>query len=218
MAVPAHKLLLDEFLTWENAQAERHEFYRSEVFAMVGARRVHGLIAGNLFAAFKTHLKGSACRAFVADMKIQVADDALFYPDVFVTCDPQDLKTELVFRQPKLIVEVLSPSTEAFDRGLKFAAYRQIDALQEYLLIDPDTRRVEAYRRNERGTFELHDQTGRAQLQLTSVDLLMPTAEVFDGVADEAADAGPAGAAGAAVDAAADAAADAAGPAARSSA
>ena len=65
-------------------------------------------------------------------MKLQVADDALFYPDVFVTCDPQDLKTELVFRQPKLIVEVLSNSTQAFDRGLKFAAYRQIDALQEY--------------------------------------------------------------------------------------
>ena len=214
MAVPAQKLMLVDFLVWENAHAERHEFYRGEVFAMVGARRVHGLIAGNLFATLKSHLKGSACRAFVSDMKIQVANDALFYPDVFVTCDSQDLKTELVFRQPKLIVEVLSPSTEAFDRGLKFAAYRQIDALQEYLLIDPDTRRVEVYRRNERGSFELHDQTGQPQLQLTSVDLLMPMAEVFDGVADEPADAGHAGTAGAAVDAAA----DADGPAARSSA
>ena len=136
MADPAQKLSLADFLVWENAQADRNEFYRGEVFAMVGARRVHGLIAGNLFAALKTHLKGSACRAFVSDMKIQVANDALFYPDVFVTCDPQDLRTELVFRQPKLIVEVLSPSTEAFDRGLKFAAYRQIDALQEYALPD----------------------------------------------------------------------------------
>ena len=193
MAGPAHKLLLDEFLTWENAHAERHEFYRGEVFAMVGARRVHGLIAGNLFAMLKSHLKGSACRAFVADMKIQVADDALFYPDVFVTCDAQDLKTELVFRQPKLIVDVLSPSTEAFDRGVKFAAYRQIDALQEYLLIDLDRRRVEVYRRNERGNFELHDQTGRAQLQLTSVDLTMAMCEVFDGVEDESAQAIAAG-------------------------
>ena len=196
MALPAQKLLLVDFLVWENTQAGRNEFYRGEVFAMVGARRVHGLIGGNLFATLKSHLKGSPCRAFVADMKVQVADDALFYPDVFVTCDTQDLKTELVFRQPKLIVEVLSPGTEAFDRGLKFAAYRQIDALQEYLLIDPDTRRVEVYRRNERRSFELHDQTGHPQLQLTSVDLLMPMAEVFDGVEDELAPAGAADAAG----------------------
>jgi Uma2 family endonuclease len=186
MAVPAQKLTLKDFMAWENAQADRNEFYCGEVFAMVGARRVHGLIGLNLASALKSHLKGSACRAFVADMKIQVADNALFYPDVFVTCDAQDLKTELVFRQPKLIVEVLSPSTEAFDRGLKFAAYRQIDALQEYLLIDPDTRRVEVYRRNERDSFELHDQTGRAQLQLTSVDLTMAMSEVFDGVEDAA--------------------------------
>lgn len=182
MALPALKDDLLEFLAWENTQAERHEFLRGEVFAMVGARRVHGVVSLNIASALKSHLKGSPCRAFMEGMKLQAADDALFYPDVFVTCDAQDLKTDMVFRQPTLVVEVLSPTTQAFDRGLKFAAYRQIASLQEYLLVDPDTRRVELFRRNERGNFELIDQTGAADLVLDSVAMRLPMAEVFDGV------------------------------------
>lgn len=185
MAVPAQKLSLTDFLAWENGQDTRHEFWRGEVFAMVGARRVHGLVGGNLFAALKLRLKGSPCRAFVEGMKLQVADDAIFYPDVFVTCDAQDLKTDMIFRRPTLVAEVLSDSTQAFDRGLKFAAYRRLDSLQEYLLIDPDLRRVEVFRRNERGNFELVDQTGAPELVLDSLALRVPMAELFDGL-DEA--------------------------------
>ncbi len=185
MAVPALKMSLNEFLAWENAQETRHEFWRGEVFAMVGARRVHGLIGLNLATALKLHLKGSPCRAFVEGMKVQAADDALFYPDVFVTCDAQDLKTDMVFKNPKLVIEVLSDSTQAYDRGLKFAAYRQISALQEYVLVDPDTRRVEVFRRNERLNFELVDQTGAAELVLDSVALRLPMEEVFDGLQAE---------------------------------
>ena len=182
MAVPAVKMSLADFLAWENAQATRHEFWRGEVFAMVGARRVHGLIGLNLATALKSHLKGSPCRAFVESMKVQAADDKLFYPDVFVTCDPQDLKTDMVFKRPLLIIEVLSESTQAYDRGQKFAAYRQIDTLNEYVLVDPDTRRVEVFRRNERQNFELVDQTGAAELVLDSVGLRLAMDEVFDGV------------------------------------
>jgi Uma2 family endonuclease len=178
---------LDEFLTWENAQETRHEFLHGEVFAMVGARRVHGLIGLNLASALKSHLKGTSCRAFVEGMKVQAAESALFYPDVFVTCDPQDLKTDMVFKHPKLVIEVLSDSTQAYDRGLKFAAYRQIATLQEYVLVDPDTRRVEVFRRNERQNFELVDQTGFAELVLESVGLRLPMHEVFDGLSDDAA-------------------------------
>jgi len=115
-------------------------------------------------------------------MKVQPADDAIFYPDVFVTCDEADLATDMIFRRPLLVVEVLSESTQAYDRGLKFAAYRQIDALREYVLIDPDNRRVEVFRRNERGNFELIDQTGAPQLELESVQMRLPMGEVFDGV------------------------------------
>jgi Uma2 family endonuclease len=186
MALPIPHLSLADFLAWENDQPERHEYFRGETFGMVGARRVHGLIGGNLFAALKSHLKGSPCRAFFEGMKLQAADDAMFYPDVFVTCDPQDLKTDMVFRHPMLVIEVLSDSTAAYDRGLKFAAYRQIATLKEYVLVDPDTRRVEVFRRNERDLFELHDQSGLAEMVLASVDLRLPMAEVFDGVDDAA--------------------------------
>ena len=121
MAVATQKLTLVDFLEWENGQESRHEFYRGEVFARVGARRVHGLIAGNLFASLKAGLKGTRCRAFIESMKVQLANDTLFYPDVFVTCDAADLKTDMVFRHPSLIAEVLSDSTQANARGLKFA-------------------------------------------------------------------------------------------------
>jgi Uma2 family endonuclease len=187
MALPLQKLALADFLAWENAQETRHEFYRGEVFAMVGARRVHGLVGLNLAVALKNHLKGTRCRVFVESMKLQLANDALFYPDVFVTCDPGDLKTEMVFRHPSLVAEVLSESTQAYDRGLKFAAYRQLPSLLEYLLVDPDTRRVEVFRRNERQNFELHDQTGAAELVLESVGLRLAMDELFDGLEDEAA-------------------------------
>ena len=108
MAVPLPKLTIGEFLEWENAQETRHEFYRGEVFAMVGARRQHGLVVLNLGSASKAHLKGTCCRAFVESMKVQPAHDTIFDPDVFVTCDETDLRTDMVFRSPSLIVEVLN--------------------------------------------------------------------------------------------------------------
>jgi Uma2 family endonuclease len=182
MALPAEKFSLSDYLAWEEIQPERHEFYRGEVFAMVGARRVHGRIGLNLALALTSHLKGSGCQVFVESMKVQVAHDTIFYPDVFVTCDSGDLQTDRIFHNPKLVVEVLSESTEGYNRGLKFTAYRLLDSMQEYLLIDPDSRRVEVYRRNERNVFELHDQTGRSHLQLSCVDLALAMVDLFDGV------------------------------------
>jgi Uma2 family endonuclease len=182
MAVPAQKPTLLQYLDWENQQTDRHEFFRGEIFAMVGARRVHGRVSLNLAVNLTLHLKGTGCQVFSETMKVLAADDAIFYPDVFVTCDAKDLKTEMVFRHPTLIVEVLSESTQAYDRGIKFAAYRQLASLREYVLIDPDSRRAEVFRRNERDLFELHDQTGAAELFLASVDLRLAMAEVFDGI------------------------------------
>lgn len=182
MNLPALKMTVAEYLAWETTQEVRHEFWRGEVFSMVGARRVHGLVALNLASALKAHLKGTPCRAFIEGQQVQVAHDAIFYPDVFVTCDAQGLRTDVVFKAPKLVVEVLSDSTQAFDRSLKFAACRQLGRLQEYVLIDPDSRVVEVFRRNERGNFELLDQTGTAALVLASVDMSLAMAEVFDGV------------------------------------
>ena len=92
---------LDEFIVWENEQPEKHEFVPGEVFAMVGARRVHNLVVGNVFASLKQQLKGAPCQAFLDNAKLQTAAGDIFYPDVFVTCDPQDLRTDQIFaRRP----------------------------------------------------------------------------------------------------------------------
>ena len=113
----------------------------------------------------------------------------MLYPDVFVTCDKADLATEMIFRAPTLIIEVLSPSTQAYNRSQKFALYRRIDALREYILVDPDTRRVESFRRNEQGQWVLHDMSDGSALEAASVGASVPLVEVFDGVDPPPADA-----------------------------
>jgi Uma2 family endonuclease len=176
------KLTLEAFLAWENEQTDKHEFYRGEVFAMTGGRRTHGRVLLNVARRFAEHLESSACQVFADSMKLQVADDATVYPDVFITCDKADLATEMVFRAPTVIVEVLSPSTQAYDRGLKFALYRRIASLQEYVLIDPETRDVEVFRRNAEGLWVLYDMTAGNHLHLASIDARIPLVEVFAGV------------------------------------
>lgn len=121
----------DAYLAWEAGQVEKSEYVAGEVFAMVGVRRVHATVALNIGAALREHLRGSPCLPFIADMKLRVASaDAFFYPDVMVTCDERDRRADLFVEQPQLIVEVLSDSTAAYDRGAKFVAYRQIAALK----------------------------------------------------------------------------------------
>ena len=173
---------LDDFLAWEQTQTERHEYVCGEVFAMEGARRVHGLVSLNVAAALKGQLRGSPCRVFNESMKLKAADNALFYPDVFVTCDPADLRTEQVFTAPTVVVEVLSPSTQAYDRGQKFTWYRGLASLREYLLVDPDTRELQLFRRGADGLFTLHDLTGMPQVDLTSIGCSLPAEEIFDGL------------------------------------
>lgn len=182
MALPQTKPSLAEYLEWENRQDGRHEFHRGGIFAMVGVSRVHGIASGNIFVALKQHLKGSSCRVFTESLKVQVAEDSIFYPDVFVTCDPADLQTDYVFRAPTLIVEVLSESTKAFDRGLKFAFYRRLSSLKEYLLVDPDTRLVELFRRGDDGLFTLHDHTNTARFPLTSIGCELSLEDIFEGM------------------------------------
>jgi len=159
-----------DYLLWEAEQPDKHEYLAGEVFAMGGASRRHVTVSGNLFAALDDALLGTPCRAYMADMKVQAAKDtAYFYPDVLVTCDPVDHRADQIMTSPTLIAEVLSPATAAYDRGDKFAAYRGIPSLREYVLIDPDQKKVELYRRGEDGLWVLRDiQTG-APLPLASV-------------------------------------------------
>jgi Uma2 family endonuclease len=183
-ALAQPKFSLEAYLAWEETQTERHEFYRGDVFAMVGAKRVHGRVVSNLEFEFRLALKGSPCQVFHEGMKLQIADDTVLYPDLFVTCDKGDLATEQIFRAPTVVIEVLSPSTQGYDRSQKFALYRRLESLQEYILVDPDTRRVEAFRRSPDSTWVLDDMSDSDTLRAPSLGVGVGVAmgEVFAGI------------------------------------
>ena len=136
-----------EYLALEHDNAVRHEYRRGLVYAMAGGSDNHSRLTINLLTEINLHLRGGDCQFFSGDVKVNYAADFFYYPDAFVTCDPRDLGDRYVKRYPKLIVEVLSPSTEEFDRGGKFKDYQQLASLEEYVLIDQDERRVECWRR-----------------------------------------------------------------------
>jgi Uma2 family endonuclease len=186
MTPPQEKLSLDAFLAWEATQAERHFFCRGEVFAMTGVRQAHASVTLNVAVALKSALRGTPCRVFVADMKLKIAAaDALFYPDVMLTCDARDKATPLHLAHPKLIVEVLSDSTAVFDRGAKFTACRMIDTLEEYALIDIDARRVDLFRRNAAGRWELYEFAGEAPVEFASINVTIDAATLYENVEPE---------------------------------
>lgn len=182
MALARQRMNLADYLAWENQQADKNEFYRGEVFAMEDPRRVHGCIVVNMARHLGDRLEGSGYQVFATSMKLQIEDDAVFYPDLMVTCDKADLATEMIFRAPTLVVEVLSPSTQAYDRSLKFAVYRRLPSLREYILVDPEARRVEGFRRNDEDNWVLHDMSEGPALDAASIGCSVPLAQVFDGV------------------------------------
>lgn len=178
---------LDAYLQWEDGQPERHEYLAGEVFAMSGGSDTHYTILGNAYSALRSALQGSPCRTFVSGMKLCIEQaDAMFYPDVFVTCDPRDRApgSELFKQHPSLLVEILSPSTAAFDRGRKFELYQQIDSLQEYLLIEQDRHHADLFRKNSEGLWVLHPATAGSSLRLESLGVDLPLASLYEDVLD----------------------------------
>lgn len=180
-AQPIAKLDFESYLDWESTQSDKHEFVAGEVFAMGGARRAHVTVSLNIASALKSHLRGGPCRAYMADMKLRVIEaDAGFYPDVMVSCDPRDHAAEQYLQYPTLIVEILSDGTAAFDRGDKFAAYRRIKSLREYVIVDVDARRVEGFRLDTSGHWVLHEFSGDGTCEMQSVRFAMALDAVFE--------------------------------------
>lgn len=173
----------EDYLAWEETQAEKHEFVAGEVFAMVGARQDHVVVSLNIASALRQRLRGTPCRSYMADMKLKVeAADAFFYPDVMVSCHLEDRKSEQFISNPSLIVEVLSDSTADYDRGGKFVAYRKLNSLKEYLIVDIAARRVECCRRTTNNDWLLHDYVGEVDCELTSLGIQIPMAEIFEDI------------------------------------
>jgi Uma2 family endonuclease len=189
MNTPALKIgfSADDYLAWEDSQEEKHEYVAGEVFAMVGARREHVVVTLNLASALKQRLRGGPCQAYVSDLNLRIeAADAFFYPDVMVSCDQRDHDASLFIAHPTLIVEVLSDSTAAYDRGDKFAAYRTLPSLLEYVVVDIRARRLESFRRASDGDWLFHEHGPDSETcPFASLALSVPFDEIFENVLAE---------------------------------
>ncbi|MDP2432240.1 MAG: Uma2 family endonuclease [Pseudomonadota bacterium] len=185
MPEAAPRFSIDDYMAWEAEQAERHEYLNGEVFAMTGARDAHNTIALNIAGQLREKLRGGPCRAFIADMKLRVdAADAVFYPDVMVTCDARDKSpsADTAKRYPRLIVEVLSESTAAYDRGLKFEYYRNIETLREYLLVEQDRRHIDLFRRGEDGRWVLESVGAKDSIELLDPGVVLTLDAIYEDV------------------------------------
>lgn len=184
LASPQPQFSINDYLQLEAESPIKHEYINGDAYAMAGATDAHVTITGNVFALLRSHLRGSGCRVYISDMKAQIeARNCFYYPDVMVTCDPRDQETSTYKRYPKLIVEVLSDSTEAFDRGDKFADYQTLDSLEEYVLINARHQRVECFHRNAAGRWELQYYTVDTEnFTLHSVDFTDTIATLYEDV------------------------------------
>jgi Uma2 family endonuclease len=170
----------EDYLAAEEISPIRHEYRDGEVFAMTGGTQAHHTIVGNLFFALKTHLRSSGCRIFAEGMKTRVeASNAFYYPDVVVTCDDRDRQPQSQYIEyPRLIIEVLSPSMARFDRTEKFADYRTIPSLEEYVLVSSDRQQVEVFQKGDRGNWAIAPSSN--PIQLASVNCAIAIADIYE--------------------------------------
>ncbi|WP_433929345.1 Uma2 family endonuclease [Sorangium cellulosum] len=174
-----------EYLAREQTSETKHEHVNGEIFAMAGGTPEHGLMAVNVASVLRGQLLDRRCRVYNSDVRVRVQATGLTtYPDVSVVCgrlerDPEDENSLL---NPIVLVEVLSPSSEAYDRGEKFAHYQTVPSLREYVLVSYQRRRVEVLRRNDDGTWTLHDVRESGVAELASVGCTLPLDEVYRGV------------------------------------
>lgn len=157
-AVPRPLLTYQEYLARERSASSKSEFYRGQIFAMAGGSVRHNTISGNVFASLRSQLRGTTCRPFNSDQRIRIPANGLAtYPDVSVVCGEFDVDAEDVdaITNPVVIFEVLSTTSESYDRGKKFDFYRQLESLREYILISQEEAQVERFVRQDDGSWNL---------------------------------------------------------------
>jgi Uma2 family endonuclease len=184
VALSQSPLTPDEYLQLEVESAVKHEYVDGDVYARDGATDAHVTVSGNLAVLLRSHVRGTNCRVYIADMKARIeARNCFYYPDVMVTCDARDLETSTFKRFPKLIVEVLSDSTEAFDRGDKFTDYQALDTLEEYVIINTRHQRVECFRRTPDNLWLLQTYTAESEnFELQSLEFTDTIAALYEDV------------------------------------
>ena len=173
----------DEYLEMEEKSAIKHEYIDGYVYAMAGANDPHVTIASNAFTMIRSHLRGSDCRVYISDMKARIDSlNRFYYPDVMVTCDPRDTQSQNQKRFPKLIIEVLSKSTEGFDRGDKFTDYQQIESLEEYVLVNTKRQRIDCFRKEDGRWFLKSYSNAQENFQLSSINFEGKFVDLYEDV------------------------------------
>ncbi len=171
------------YLEMERNSEIKHEYCNGETYPMTGASRRHNLIVANVIRSLGNQLRDSPCRTYPSDMRVKDERSGLFcYPDVSVSCGEEMFSDDCqdTLLTPAMIVEVLSDSTEGYDRGEKFWHYRQIPALSHYVLISQHKQKIEVYSRNERGAWELEETTEeRGEICLAAIGCRLSTDEVY---------------------------------------
>lgn len=174
---------VEDYLRHETDGVVRHEYIGGRIRAMAGTSERHNLISVNLVSAFHAHLRSGPCKAYMADFKVRLEinrEDIFYYPDVMVACQRVGVE-QYYLRYPALIVEVLSPSTEAIDRREKLLNYPQISTLDEYVLVAQDTREVTTHRRFEGWRPQLLS-AAEAVVEFRSIKHSLPLAQIYEGV------------------------------------
>lgn len=173
-----------EYLAHEVRSPVRNEYVAGHIYAMTGASLRHNVISLNLASMLRNHLRGSPCRAFMADAKLRVAKThSIYYPDVLVTCDPKHLSvstSDHIIDTPRLVIEVLSESTASTDRREKLQAYRSLPSLIEYVLVSQDEAKIEIHRRSGDIGWQIATLTPGDSVELKSVELTTDFATIYE--------------------------------------
>ncbi len=173
----------EEYLETEKSSLIKHEYIQGQIYVMPGASDAHVTITANLITLLRNHIRGTGCRVYVADMKAHIESlNIFYYPDIMVTCDQRDTNFEYFKRYPSLMIEVLPPSTEALDRGDKFSDYQELETLQEYVLISQNRQRIDCFRRNAEGRWELYSYRANQKLELASLNFSCSLTDIYEDV------------------------------------
>ena len=176
----------EEYLDFEKSAEIRHEYCHGEIFAMTGGSLNHNQINGNIFNQLKNKLGGSSCRPFASDMRVKIQKiDKYTYPDIVVVCGEIELeknKGAETLLNPMVVIEILSNSTEAYDRGTKFRHYRLISSLQEYILVSQNNCLVEQYVRSDGGIWQILNPCTdiKQSIRINSIGCELPLSAVYD--------------------------------------
>jgi Uma2 family endonuclease len=173
----------EEYFTWEEKQLEKHELIDGQVYAMSGGSVNHGRIAIRFTSMFDAHLENSGCITGNSDIKVNIVETNNYtYPDASVTCDERDKNTSNYFTYPCLIVEVLSKTTEAYDRGSKFRMYQNNPVLKDYLLVSSTSIEIDLYHKNDAGQWMIINYGEGDIIELKSINLNFPIEQVYRGL------------------------------------